>query len=732
MIEEFNLGLAATKLSPPTLPNNLVDRSRLDELLDSGIDTHARLILASAPAGSGKSTLVASWLARRTEASAWLQVEDSDDDPARFWAYLTEAISLTRPAVGAAVRPAVLVSTSDTDTVVSTLINALADLDESLVIVVDDYHLITNQTIHQGVERLIELCPPQISVVISTRFDPPFRLGRLRVRGHLLEVRSDGLRFEPAESASLLATGKQTLSEDDIELLSNRTEGWAAGLVLARLSLAQANDASAFIQDFHGNDHIVVDYLHDEFLAGISPDHRHRLLITSVTDQMSGALIDALTGASDGSAWLGDTASENQLVVSLDRTGDWYRYHHLLRDLLRLEAETSIPEQIPELHSRAAEWFASQGDHHRAALHYLQAGERTAAARTMRALGPQLIADNQIDTLRSLLSELGDVAATDTICALLWGWCEYIAGRFDSAQHWVQVTHRVASDAFDEIITAPLRMNILLGQGQVQSALAIARECSDLERLRSLSSEFANIATVAGGTHMWAGQTDDARGVLAVAVQTTEHTDNNSVQVLSLIYQAMVEFNAGDLAAAHNRATHAVTTAEALGLGSYHRLGPAFAVLARTGDDAVADAHRAVESAKRTTGDLALAYVLTMCGDVLIDAGDPSGLGHLAEARRVVDRCPDPGIVAGYLDRIESRHAVETTVAESPAIVEQLTERETAVLRYLPSTLSQRDIASELFVSQNTVKTHCAAIYRKLAVDNRKAAVQTARDIGLL
>jgi len=231
---------------------------------------------------------------------------------------------------------------------------------------------------------------------------------------------------------------------------------------------------------------------------------------------------------------------------------------------------------------------------------------------------------------------------------------------------------------------------------------------------------------------MWAGQTDDARGVLAVAVQTTEHTDNNSVQVLSLIYQAMVEFNAGDLAAAHDRATHAIATAEALGLGSYHRLGPAFAVLARTGDDAVADAHRAVESAKRTTGDLALAYVLTMCGDVLIDAGDPSGLGHLAEARRVVDRCPDPGIVAGYLDRIESRHAVETTVAESPAIVEQLTERETAVLRYLPSTLSQRDIASELFVSQNTVKTHCAAIYLKLAVDNRKAAVQTAPDIGLL
>lgn len=730
----FNFSLAATKLRPPTLPDALVQRARLDDILETGVDAHARLVLVSAPAGSGKSTLVASWLARRSEAAAWLQAEESDDDPSRFWAYLVAAISEVVPSVRAAVKPAVLASNGDDDMVISTLITELAEHDRPLVIVVDDYHLITNDAIHHGMERLVELCPPQVTVVISTRFDPPFRLGRLRVRGHLLEVRSDGLRFQPAEAATLLGTGRGSLEAHEIDLLSTRTEGWAAGLVLARLSLARVSDPSRFVEEFHGDDQLVVDYLSDEFLAGIDPDHLHRLLTTSILEQMSGSLVDALTGSTDGTTWLNQTASENQLVIGLDRTGEWYRYHHLLRDLLRLEANATIPDQLPGLHRRAAAWFESEGDHHRAVAHRLNAGDRQDAARLMFVLGPQLIASNQIETLRGILVDLGDASETDTVCALLWGWCEYIAGRFDSAERWVEVTHRIAPQGFDQMITAPLRMNILLGRADVQSALTIARECSDLDRLRSLPTELANIATVAGAAHMWAGQTDDARAVLAVAIEKTENTDNHAVHVLAQIYQSLVEFDAGDVAVARDAAVRAISTADELGLGSYHRLGPAFAVRARTGDgtDAVADAQRAVDSVKRTRGDLVLAYVLTMCGDVLADADDPMGLDHLAEARTVVNRCPDPGIVARYLDRIESRHAIATTVAETHAIIEQLTDRETAVLRYLPTTLSQREIAGELFVSPNTVKTHCTAIYRKLAVDNRKAAVQTARDLGLL
>ena len=731
MSGDFEVGLAATKLRPPTLPGNLVQRSRLDDLLDAGIDSHARLLLVSAPAGSGKSTLLASWVAGRSEATAWLQAEDSDDDPARFWAYLIEAIGHARPSVRATVRPVVLAATGDYDIVVSALITSLADLTDPLVVVIDDYHLISNDSVHRGTERLIELCPPHVTVVISTRFDPPFRLGRLRVRNHLIEIRSDGLRFEPTEAASLLQTGERSLSPDDVELLSGRTEGWAAGLVLAGLSLGDSQDATRFIHEFHGDDQLVVDYLTDEFLAGVSDVHRQRLLATSILEQLSGSLVDALNDSSDGKRWLSETASANQLVISLDRTGEWYRYHHLFRDLLRVEANETIRDQLSDLHRRAAAWFESEGDHHRAVAHWLGSGDRDEAARVMYSYGPQLIADNQIGTLRGILEELGEVAASHTVCALLWGWCEFISGRYTDAEKWVAVTHEIAPDGFDQTITSPLRMNIFLGRGDVQSALAIARELTETARLASLAPEQA---VVAGGALMWAGQTDTARTALLLAAQKAEDLQHHSVHVLALIYQAIVEFDAGNSAAARTAAIRAITTADELGIASYNRLGPAYAIRARTSDsaDVLADADRAVEAVRQTTGDLALAYVLTIGGDILMDLGDPGGPALLSEARSVVDRCPDPGITARFLDRTESRHTVAAAPAHAPTIVEQLTERETAVLRFLPTTLSQREIAGELFVSTNTVKTHCAAIYRKLAVSNRKAAVQTARDLGLL
>lgn len=734
MSKEFEVGLAATKLRPPALPGNLVRRSRLDEVLDAGIDGRVHLLLVSAPAGSGKSTLLASWLSYRSDSTAWLQTEEGDDDPMRFWAFLVEATGRIRPDVHTALRPVIAASSGDLDMIVSALITVLADLTEPLVIVIDDYHLISSIDVHHGMERLIELCPDHVTIIVSTRFDPPFRLGRLRVRGHVIELRGDRLRFGPIEAAGLLEGVDRSLTPGDVELLAGRTEGWAAGLVLAGLSLGQSRDVAEFIRHFRGDDQLVVDYLSDEFLAGVSDDHRQRLLETSIVDQMSGSLIDALTGSGDGKHWLRDTAATNQLVIGLDRTGEWFRYHHLLRDLLRVEASHTIGDQLPDLHRRAAAWFESEGDAHRAVAHWLKSGDRHEAVRMMFSHGPRLIADNQIATLRRILEDLGDIGRRHPVCALLWGWCEFIGGRYDAAEEWVTITHDTASDGFDRTITAPLRMNIFLGRGDVHSASDIARELTDTARLRALPTELANIAAVAGGVHTWAGRHDDARTTLNVAIEKTEDTDNKTVHVLALIYRAIVEFDAGNRDSARTAASHAIATADQLGIASYHRLGPAYAIRARTDGsaDALADARRAAELAHKSPGDLALGYVLTICGDVMVELGDPQGSELLAEARRVADRCPDPGIVTRHLDRIESRHAVAPAPAAVPTMVEQLTERETTVLRYLPSALSQREIADELFVSTNTVKTHCAAIYRKLAVSQRKAAVQAARDLGLL
>ena len=732
-------GLAATKLMPPTLPDRLVQRSRLTDRLDSGLANQIRLVLASAPAGSGKSTLLASWLAGRPETSAWLQVEDIDSDPARFWAYLIASIDKALPSTTSPLRQLVNGSHSDEQSLISAIVNVLADLADPLVVVIDDYHLIDHASVHRGMERLIDLCPPTATIVVSTRVDPPFRLGRLRVRGQVTELRGEDFRFGATEAPGLLLhRDDQVLDERVVERLCRRTEGWAAGLVLAGLSLQRSGDPERFIELFHGDDQLVVDYMTDEFLEGESDEQRRFLLETSVVEQFNGALVDAVTDSTGGAQWLAETARVNQLLIGLDRTGSWYRYHHLLRDLLRLEAEQALAsDHLNELHRRAAAWFEDEDDPLRAIGHRLAAGEHGAAVRLMYVLGPQLISDGQIDTLRGLLERIGEPATNDPACALMWGWCDYIGGNYIRASEWVETTHRLASPGFDRIITAPLRMNLAVAAGDVGAALELAREMKATDQFVTHGPE---LATTAGGVFMWAGQAAEAREVLEIAVQQSAAADFRATHVLSRIYQAINDFDdSGDISGGQR----AIDTAEELAMGSYYRIAPAYALRGRGAADPVsarADAINAVDLARQIPGDLALAYTLTMCGDTLIDADDHTGSGLLTEARSIIDRCPDPGIAGRYLARIESRHGVGGRtrpvrgglVRDTDGLVERLTERETAVLRYLPTKLSQRDIASELFVSPNTVKTHCAAIYRKLGVGDRKAAVQTARDLGLL
>lgn len=732
-------GVAATKLVPPTLPDRLVQRSRLTDRLDAALAGQVRLVLASAPAGSGKSTLLASWLAERPAAAAWLQVEDDDSDPARFWAFLVASIGEVVPSSEGSLRQLVSSSDRDEQALISAIVNVLVELPEPLVVVIDDYHLIDHASVHRGVERLIDLCPPTVTIVVSSRVDPPFRLGRLRVRGQMAELRGEDFRFGAAEAPGLLRHhDDQILDERLVERLCRRTEGWAAGLVLAGLSLQRSTDPERFVESFQGDDQFVVDYVTEEFLAGESDEQRRRLLETSVLEQFNGALVDAVTGSTGGAAWLTETARSNQLLIGLDRTGSWYRYHHLFRDLLRLEARQVLTaEHLDELHARAAAWFESEGDPLRAIGHRLAAGEHGAAVRLMYVLGPQLISDGQIDTLRKLLERIGEPATNDPACALTWGWCDYIGGNYDRAQEWVDATHRLASPGFDTVITAPLRMNLAVAHGDVGTALELARAMRATDQFATHGPE---LATAAGGVFMWAGQAVEAREVLAVAVERSADADFRATHVLSRIYQAVNDFDdRGDPSGGQR----ALDTADELAMGSYYRIAPAHALRARGTSDpaeARADALKAVDLARRVPGDLALAYTLTMCADTLHDAGDETGAGLLTEARAIIDRCPDPGIAGRYLARIESRHGVggrtrsarNGSSRDPDALVEQLTERETAVLRYLPTTLSQRDIASELYVSPNTVKTHCAAIYRKLGVGDRRAAVQTARDLGML
>ena len=731
------IGMAATKLRPPPTPPRFVDRTRLDVILDAGIRLHVPLVLISAPAGSGKSTLVASWASNRAGSVAWLQVEDSDSDPASFWSSLVAALGQCRPEFAATTLPRVIGSQGDDRVVVPAIVNALLDESNALVVVIDDYHLIDNASVHRGMERLIDLCPAQLTVVISTRVDPPFRLGRMRVRNRITEVRAHQLRFAPDEAGALLGPVGRALSRERLDDLCSRTEGWAAGLVLAGLSLEQAPDPDHFVDVFRGDDQLVVSYLSDELLATMGAGDRHRLLETAVLHQLSGPLVDAVTGSSDGTSWLADIANRNQLVVRLDNTGEWFRYHHLLHDLLSLEAKRSFPERLPELHGRAADWFESIGDRSHAVAHRLAAGDVPAAMALMRFVGPDLLGQGQVRTLRALLDQIGPEAATETVGALLWGWCEYLTGKYTASRTWCDLALKVAPSDFDPVIAAPLRINVALGSGDVAGALTIAQSATTTDDLWNRPAE---LATAIGAAYTWAGISAEAANVLVVAIARARAEQRFTAHVMALISVAINDVEMADHVAAHAAAAEAITTAESFGLAAYHGVAPAFAVRARTAIDvnsARSDVSQALDLARRASTDLGRAYVMTTCGDTLLDLGDENGAALLTEARRLIDRCVDPGIAGRYLARIESRHrmtqpTVASTVLKTVPLAERLTERELAVLRYLPSRLSQRDISAELYVSLNTVKTHCSAIFRKLGVSDRKSAVQAARDRHLL
>lgn len=723
-------GLAATKVQPPVPARQLVRRRRLEAALDAAVEAPVPLVLVSAPAGSGKSTLVAAWLAARSEAVAWLQVEQADADPARFWSYLVQAVGRAHPDLAAQLQPVVAGSHGDEGAVVPALVNRLAELAEPLLLVVDDYHLVDDERIHRGVERLVDLCPASVTVVLATRVDPPFRLGRLRVRGRLAEIRADDLRFAPGEAAGLLGTTAGDLTPDLLAELCRRTEGWAAGLVLAGLSLQRSGDPEGFVTAFRGDDHLVVEYLRDELLTGLDADDRRLLLETSILDELSGGLVDAVTDTSGGTGWLRRSARTNQLVLPLDRTQTWFRYHHLLRDLLRLEAQAALADRLPELHRRAAAWFEATDDHGRAVAHRLAAGDLDDAVRLLQVHGPRLLRAGQVDTLRGLLGRLDDRAGSDALCAFLAGWCELLTGHHARAAQWLAVLDDLAPD---HTSATSLRINLALATGDVDGALGHARAALAAGPLEAGQPE---LATAVGAAHAWAGLADEARAALDLAVERTDDAASRSAQVISLVHRCVVELEHGPPTAAHRAAQAAIDTAERFGLSGYPGVAPAFAVRARTGDgDARArtDAAFALASARRSSTPLALGYVLAVCGDVLLGLGDPAGAALLEAARAVLGRGPDPGIAGRRLDRAASRHGTTATRPSSAAaLVEQLTDRELAVLRHLPSRLTQREIAAELYVSINTVRTHCRAIYRKLAVGDRHAAVQAARDHRLL
>ena len=387
-------------------PARSTDRPRLVERFQrSGGGT---LTLVSAPAGFGKTTVVTEWLSSLPAddpRQAWVSLDEHDNDAVQFWTYVITALGAALGEdVGIASSQLLDAARAPADTVITTLLNELSAIDRSVVLILDDYHVITTPEIHDSVTRLLERLPPLVTVVLVTRIDPPLPLGRLRVGGRLVEVRSTDLRFTPDETAAYFegAVGA-TLSPRDVTALATRTEGWVAALQLAALSMAGRDDIASYVADFAGDDRYIVDYLAEEVLDRQTDEIRRFLLSTSVLVRLNGSLCDAVTLQGGGQATLRVLERANMFLVPLDDRREWYRYHHLFADVLRVHLADEAGDESNELHMRASAWYAANGEPEEAIRHALQGGNPERAADLAEAALAGWSRERRESTTRALL-----------------------------------------------------------------------------------------------------------------------------------------------------------------------------------------------------------------------------------------------------------------------------------------------------------------------------------------
>ena len=761
--------LLATKLTAPALRPQLITRVALVQVLFAG--DGRKLTLLDAPAGWGKTTLLAQWIAQERERNevAWLSLDLADHDPARFWTYVVATVQKACPGLDTGVVELIGVNADLQQVVLPTLLNDLASLDKGIVLILDDYHVVTTRAIHEEMAFFIERMPTNLRLVIATRSDPPLPLARYRAGGHLLEIRADDLRFAEGEASRMLNDVLGLgLSAEDIELLCQRTEGWAAGLYLAALSLEGRSDASSFIRAFAGDNRHIVDYLSAEVLDGQPPAIRLFLLRTAVLERLSGPLCDAVLDTSGSAATLEQIERDNLFLIPLDSSRHWYRYHHLFGDLLRNELRRTEPALIPRLHERAAAWFRAEGLTDEAVRHLIGGGDV--------AGGVELVTDRWgaefnrgwLSTVSAWLDLLPEqtVASNPRLC-LARAWIALDRRRLPDAAQWIEAAqagladhltrqgHRagaladlagpsgiVPADTTAAEITV-LRAVQVFKAGDVGRAVDVAEQAarSDLGDV-----QLGRSATycVYGAALYWSGRTRNARAAFSRAVQLSDAEGNLLGRTYSLGYLALIAAERGQLAEADQLIHQAAEGDRDASAGEHFvDMMPALAmakVLDRRGATAQAAdaADRAVVLSLRGGGNLEVANALLVRSEILRHLGEPEAArSSAAEASTLLRDCPDPGLAREVLAAPEgmspgsgSRPAGPDVPA--PALPEQLTSKELELLRLLPTPLSRREISARLYVSLNTVKTHQRGLYRKLGVTERAEAVKRGRDLGLL
>lgn len=729
-----------SKLRPPAIGDGLVPRGTIiDRLLDS---VETPLVLVSAPPGSGKTVAVGQWDAEDERSFAWMTVDETDNDPLALMSYLLLALQRVEP-----VDPGVLAFLSAsqgslTDVLLPRLGHMLASRNKPFVLVLDDVHTLTSAATLAIVSTISDNIPPGSQLALVGRMAPPLDWSRLRAKRRLVEVDTAQLRFSFAEAQALLEGAGLQLEPHEVQTLVDKTEGWAAGLYLASLSLSAAAVQRRSVDAFFGGESRIAAYLRDELLAPVDPDDQSFLIRSSILDQLSGPLCDATLGVTDSDARLRRlAATNNMLLMRIDREGRWYRFHRLFADALTAELNRQEPHLVARLHSAASRWLETHSEPERAIGHAIAAREANRAARLIWGEVPALLASGRTSTVERWLDSFTsrEVAAHAKL-SLTAGWCAILRGR--PVDHWLSAAGRGLYEADRK------------GEAEsVMGGLTLLRAVLARNGIVQMAADAQLAARLLSPDELWlchAGYLD------AVATMLTDHLSEADAQLQSVGHLA-------ETLGAH--VTHAQAMAQrALLLISRNEWGPAQALVSaavavlRDRDlymtppglpvavlDALVTAragqhHPALSNARRIISLLAVTadfptwngvqsrYVLARTQLILGDTAAARVL--LSEATALLSEVPDAVWLSDAVN--QTWRQAERLPLGVDAGASALTSAELRVLQYLPTHLSFEQIGRELYISRNTVKTQAIAAYRKLGVTSRAEAVELALMLGLV
>ncbi|MEZ4664564.1 MAG: hypothetical protein R2911_44095 [Caldilineaceae bacterium] len=508
------------------------------------METACPVTLVAAPAGFGKTTLVSEWITQSDQPAAWLSLDDEDNDPARFLTYLVAALRRIHPHVGETTLASL--QTPQLPPVIALLtplLNELSQLSAPFALVLDDYHLITAQPIHDALVFLIEHLPPTLRLIITTRIDPPLPLARWRVRNQLAELRSDDLRFNQVDATAYLNERMGLhLSADEIAALETRTEGWIAGLHLAALSMQGRSDVAGFIEAFSGSHRHILSYLVEEVLNRCSADLLDFLLQTSILDRLSAPLCNTVTGRSDGQQLLEHIEKANLFLMPLDDARQWYRYHHLFAEVLRRGLQRRLSAAaVAELHHRASTWYEQTESMDEAIHHALAAQAVDRAATLVEQVASAMIQHSEMSRLLSWLELLpADEIRPRPLLRLYAGWAYFLSGQGGPAiVHLEAVEALLEADATKQTRevrghVAAMRAYLVRETGDWAATITLSRQAlTHLPAQDSLLRAMVNLNLAIA--HYLQGEFEPASDLLTQTIATGQSTQRMA-NTLSAIY----------------------------------------------------------------------------------------------------------------------------------------------------------------------------------------------------